>query len=86
MGAWGCHLGGAGKRRLLAIANYLNQSLLRPLINCLMPFFLVGSLMYAMTCTRPDIAYAVSVTSTLTSNPGLGHWNAWLRIMFSLAH
>lgn len=38
MGAWGCHLGrGAGKRRLLAIANYLNQSLLRPLINCLMP-------------------------------------------------
>jgi hypothetical protein len=44
--------------------------------------FVVGSLMYAMTCTRPDIAYAVSVTS----NPGLEHWNASLRIMKSLAH
>lgn len=48
--------------------------------------FVVGSLMYAMTCTRPDIAYAVSVTSRLTSNPGLEHWNASLRIMKSLAH
>lgn len=46
----------------------------------------VGNLMYAMTCTRPDIAYAVSVTSRLTSNPGLEHWNAWLRIIKSLAH
>lgn len=48
--------------------------------------FVVGSLMYAMTCTRPDIAYAISLTSGLTSNPGLEHWNASLRIMKSLAH
>lgn len=49
--------------------------------------FVVGSLMYAITCTRPDIAYAVSVTSRLTSNQILVvHWNASLRIMKSLAH
>ena len=36
----------------------------------------IGSLMYAMLCTRPDIAYAVSVTSRYQSNPGLEHWVA----------
>ena len=36
----------------------------------------IGSLMYAMLCTRPDIAYAVSVTSRFQSNPGLEHWVA----------
>ena len=36
----------------------------------------IGSLMYAMLCTRPDIAYAVSVTSRFQSNPGLEHWGA----------
>ena len=32
--------------------------------------------MYAMLCTRPDIAYAASVTSRFQSNPGLEHWVA----------
>ena len=36
----------------------------------------IGSLMYAMLCTRPDIAYTVSVTSRFQSNPGLEHWVA----------
>ena len=36
----------------------------------------IGSLMYAILCTRPDIAYAVSVTSMYQSNPGLEHWVA----------
>ena len=36
----------------------------------------IGSLMYAMLCTRPDIAYAVSMTSRFQSNPGLEHWVA----------
>lgn len=36
----------------------------------------VGSLMYAMVCTRPDIAYAVGVTSRFLANPGKGHWEA----------
>ncbi|GJR18120.1 putative RNA-directed DNA polymerase [Tanacetum coccineum] len=30
----------------------------------------VGSLMYAMVCTRPDLAYAVGVVSRFLSNPG----------------
>lgn len=34
----------------------------------------VGSLMYAMVCTRPDIAHAVGVVSRFLSNPGKEHW------------
>ncbi|XP_068319134.1 secreted RxLR effector protein 161-like [Pyrus communis] len=30
--------------------------------------------MYAMICTRPDIAYDVSITSRYLSNPGSEHW------------
>ena len=33
----------------------------------------VGSLMYAMVCTRPDIAHAVGVVSRFLSNPGREH-------------
>ena len=33
----------------------------------------VGSLMYDMVCTRPDIAYAVGVVSRFLSNPGKLH-------------
>ena len=36
----------------------------------------VGSLMYAMLCTRPDICYAVGVASRYQSNPGQEHWIA----------
>ena len=36
----------------------------------------VGSLMYAMVCTRPDISHAVSVVSRYMSNPGKEHWLA----------
>ncbi|KAK1417487.1 hypothetical protein QVD17_26616 [Tagetes erecta] len=40
----------------------------------------VGSLMYAMVCTRPDIAHAVGVVSRFMSDPGREHWEAvkWL--------
>ncbi|XP_076948651.1 uncharacterized protein LOC143620993 [Bidens hawaiensis] len=40
----------------------------------------VGSLMYAMVCTRPDIAYAVGVVSRFMSDPGKERWEAvkWL--------
>ncbi|CAJ2648559.1 unnamed protein product [Trifolium pratense] len=34
----------------------------------------VGSLMYAMVCTRPDIAHAVGVVSRFLSNPAKEHW------------
>lgn len=36
----------------------------------------VGSLMYMMVCTRPDIGYAVSLVSRYLSNPGKNHWEA----------
>eukprot|EP00253_Pinus_taeda_P016897 PITA_16897 len=36
----------------------------------------VGSLMYAMVCTRPDIAHAVGVLSRFMSKPGKEHWTA----------
>ena len=36
----------------------------------------VGSLMYAMVCTRPDIAHVVGVISRYMSHPGIEHWNA----------
>jgi len=34
----------------------------------------VSTLMYAMVCTRPDIAHAVDVLSRFMSKPGKKHW------------
>ncbi|XP_059277541.1 secreted RxLR effector protein 161-like [Lycium ferocissimum] len=36
----------------------------------------LGSLMYIMNCTRPDIACAISKLSRYTSNPDQTHWMA----------
>ena len=36
----------------------------------------VGSIMYAMLCTRPDVAYALGIVSRLHANPGEDHWIA----------
>ncbi|TYK06123.1 gag/pol protein [Cucumis melo var. makuwa] len=33
----------------------------------------VGSSIYAMLCTRPDICYVVGIASSYQSNPGLAH-------------
>jgi len=41
----------------------------------------VGSLMYAMLCTWPDICFAISLVSRYQSNPGQAHWQAVKRIM-----
>ncbi|KAK1609788.1 hypothetical protein QYE76_033461 [Lolium multiflorum] len=41
----------------------------------------VGSIMYAMLCTRPDIAHAVSLTSRYQSDPGMEHWTAVKNIL-----
>ncbi|KAK4406051.1 Retrovirus-related Pol polyprotein from transposon TNT 1-94 [Sesamum angolense] len=40
----------------------------------------IGSVMYLMVSTRPDIAYVVSCLSRFMSNPGITHWEAlkWL--------
>ena len=34
----------------------------------------VGSLMYAMVCTRPNIAHVVGVVNSFLSNPRKEHW------------
>lgn len=41
----------------------------------------IGSIMYAMTCTRPDVAYALSMTSRHQASPGPDHWNAVKNIL-----
>jgi hypothetical protein len=35
-----------------------------------------GSLLYAMVCTRPNIAHAVGVLSRYMSKPGKDHWTS----------
>jgi hypothetical protein len=34
----------------------------------------IGSIMYAMICTRPDVSYALSVASRYQANLGESHW------------
>jgi hypothetical protein len=36
----------------------------------------IGSIMYAMLCTRLDVSYALSMTSRYQQNPGESHWSA----------
>ena len=42
---------------------------------------LVGSLMYLVTCTRPDIADAVSTLARFCSKPNQSHWTAAKRVL-----
>jgi len=42
---------------------------------------LVGSLMYLMVCTRPDISNSVGEVSRFCENFGIDHWNAALKIL-----
>ena len=41
----------------------------------------VGSLMYAVVRTQPDIAYAVSYLARFMLNPGRMHWEAVKRVI-----
>ena len=41
----------------------------------------VGSLMYAQICTRPDISFAVGMLGRYQSNPGLDHWKAAKKVL-----
>ncbi len=41
----------------------------------------IGSIMYAMLCTRPDVAHAISLTSRYQSDPGNEHWTAVKNIL-----
>ena len=41
----------------------------------------IGSIMYAMICTRPDVSCALSMTSRYQQNPGDSHWMAVKNIL-----
>ena len=41
----------------------------------------VGSIMYDMMCTRPDVSYALSVTSKFQANLGESHWKTIKNIL-----
>ena len=47
---------------------------------------ILGSLMYVMNCTRPDIACAVSKLSRFTVSPNENHWKAMKRLLGYLRH
>jgi hypothetical protein len=36
----------------------------------------IGSLMYLVVCTRPELAYIVAALARYSHNPGKGHWTA----------
>nr|GFA13756.1 zinc finger, CCHC-type [Tanacetum cinerariifolium] len=42
---------------------------------------MIGCLMYAITYTRPDIAFAIGKLIRYTSNPGAQHWQAIQRVL-----
>lgn len=41
----------------------------------------VGSLMFAATCTRPDVAFAVNQVAQFSTNPAKAHWEEVKRIL-----
>ncbi|GJY32683.1 retrotransposon protein, putative, ty1-copia subclass [Tanacetum coccineum] len=41
----------------------------------------IGSIMYVMTCRRPDVPFALSMVSRRQQNPGEGHWTVVKNIL-----
>ncbi|KAH9668655.1 Integrase catalytic domain-containing protein [Citrus sinensis] len=60
----------------LSLKQYLDNKLQREQMTNIPYSSVVGSLMYAQVCTRPDIAYVVGMLGRYQSNPGLDHWRA----------
>ena len=48
----------------------------RSLMNKIPYANIMGSIMYAMVCTRPDLSYVVSLLSRLMGNSSKVHWHA----------
>ena len=42
---------------------------------------IVGSLLYAQTCTRLDISFGVGMLGRYQSNPGMDHWKATKKVL-----
>ena len=41
----------------------------------------IGSIMYAMLCTRPDVCLDIRIEGRYQSNPGVDHWTAVKNIL-----
>ena len=41
----------------------------------------IGSIMYAMLCTKLDMCLAISIAGRYQSNPGVEHWTAVKNIL-----
>ena len=41
----------------------------------------IGSILYAMLCTKPDVCLAISIAGRYQSNPGVEHWTAVKNIL-----
>ena len=41
----------------------------------------IGSIMYAMLCTRPDVCLAICLAGSYQSNPGADHWTTVKNIL-----
>ena len=41
----------------------------------------IGSILYTMLCTRPDVSYALIITSRYQSDPGESHWTTVKNIL-----
>ncbi|GJY73892.1 hypothetical protein Tco_0478323 [Tanacetum coccineum] len=41
----------------------------------------IGSIMYVVRCTRPDVAFSQNLTSRYQQNPGKSHWTAVKNIL-----
>ena len=41
----------------------------------------IGSIMYAMLCTRSNVCLAISLAGRYQSNPGVDHWTAVKNIL-----
>ena len=44
----------------------------------------IGSIMYSMLCTRPNVSYALSITSRYQFDPIEGHWVVVKNILWYL--
>lgn len=42
---------------------------------------IVGSIMYDMTCTHPDVAFSLSMVNRYQGNPGKARWTAVMNIL-----
>ncbi|GKF95420.1 hypothetical protein Tco_0288155, partial [Tanacetum coccineum] len=41
----------------------------------------IGSIMYAVRCTRPDVAFSQNITSRFQQNPGELYWTTVKNIL-----